>query len=131
MNIPTKPTYYTQEELALQKELRKFHHCHIFVNTNFKRTSQPIFALALLESRRRIKIDAKELTFKSLDEILVIVSSIVKSHYKETQGDIGIWGKAVNYVYHHYDNKTYLFNHNGNEIENIVINESRAVLSLK
>jgi len=131
MNIPTKPTYYTQEELALQKELRKLQNCHIFVNTNFKRTTQPIFALALLESRRRIKVNAKELTFKTLDEVLAVVSTIIKFHHKETQGNVGIWGKTVNYVYHHIENEVFVFNTDGEIIEDVEVNESRATLKLK
>jgi len=131
MNIPNKPREVSAEELKISKELGKFKDCHIFVNTNFKRQSEPIFVLALLESKRKINIEAKELAYKPLDEILVMVSNIIKSHYKETQGNIGIWGNIVNYVYHHTNAETYSFNTNGEDIKGSVIYKSRAILSLR
>jgi len=72
----------------------------------------------------------EKLAFKNLDEILVIVSDIVRHHYKQTKGKIGIWGNIVNYVYHHSDTLTYLFDTNGDLIQNQIINESKATLRL-
>lgn len=112
-------------------ELEKFKDSYIFINTNFKRKSEPIFALAFLESKRHIKINPEKLIFKTDKKILEIVSKLIIDNYKETKGNIGIWGDIVNYVYHNYDDKTYLFDTNGKMIENIAVNESKATLTLK
>jgi len=119
------------EDKKYHTELEKFKDSYIYVNTNFKRKSEPIFALALLESKRRIQIKAEKLILKTDEQILEIVAKLIVSHYKETKGNIGIWGNIVNYVYHHYDNKTYTFNTKGKLIEDIKVNESKATLKLK
>ena len=122
------------DELQIQvkyyAELRRVQYNYIFVNTNFKRTTQPIFALAYSEAKRRIKLDAKECIFKSETEILDIVSKTVKQHYLKTKGNIGIWGSIENYIYHHND-KIFTFDRDGNRITADTVNESKATLSLK
>lgn len=111
-------------------ELERFKDSYIYVNTNFKRKSEPIFALASLESQRRLKISPENLLFKEEDEILNIVSNFIANHYSKTKGDIGIWGKAVNYVFHHNGNK-YIFDTEGNSVYNIDVSETMATLKLK
>jgi len=121
----------TPEAIAKAKELRKFKDSYIFVNTNFKRKNEPIFALAFCEGERRISLDKNELIFKNDDEIFKIVSNIVKEHYEQSAGKIGIWGNIVNYTYHHSNDKVYVFDKNGDKIESEPIYESKAVLRLK
>ena len=111
-------------------ELKRFQNSYIYVNTNFKRKGQPIFALAFSESRRRLKIPVKNLLFKNEDKILKSVSDFIVNHYTTTKGDIGIWGKAVNYVFHHNGNK-YNFDIEGNRIYNINVPETMATLHIK
>lgn len=119
------------EDKKYCKELEKFKYSYIFVNTNFKRKGEQILALAFLESRRRLKIPVESLLFKSEDEILNIASDFISNHYKDTKGDIGIWGKTVNYVFHHNGNE-YKFDTEGNRIDDdIDIVENIATLRLK
>jgi len=94
-------------------ELRKYQNVYIFVNTNFKRVSQPIFALAVMEGRRRIIPKKEDLIFKTDKEVLEVISNIVKNHFKKTQGKLPLWGNIVNYVYHHSDGKVYIFSPDG------------------
>ena len=129
--IPQTPTVYTAEELALQEELRKLQGCYIFVNTNFRRKNEPIFALAFMEGIRCLNIPKEQFAFKSGDEIFELVSEIVKEHYKENEGKLQLWGKIDNYFYHHKDEKVYTFSKDGIIIKNKNTKESRATLSLK
>ena len=99
------------------KEYKKFEDTYIFVNTNFKRESQPIFALAMMESFRLILPDKMKLIFKSDKQILSVISGFVASHYKENDGELKIWGKIDNYIYHHIVGKTYTFNRHGKMIK--------------
>lgn len=129
--IPTKSKEYTTEELEIKKELLKFKDSYIFINTNFKRKSEPIFALAFCESQRNITLDKNNLIFQSDDKIFYIISNVVKLHYIDTKGTIGIWGDIINYAYHHYNGKVYIFDNEGNQINNRVIVENSEVLRLK
>ena len=129
--IPIVPTRYTPEELAYKKEYRKFQECYIFVNTNFKRKSEPVFALAFLEHRRRLSLPKDDLVFKTDKEIFKIIGNIVKNHFIKTNGKIDLWGKITNYNYHHKDGKSYVFDTDGNMVVDKKIIESKAVLSLK
>ena len=79
--IPTKPTEYTPQELVTQQEQRKFQRAYIFINTDFKRRGEPVFVLACSEGARRVAFDKTLLFFKSDDEILVIISAIIKEHF--------------------------------------------------
>ena len=124
--IPSKPKYYTQEEIAQRKEREKFKECYIFVNTNFKRKSEPIFALAFCEYKRHISLPKNDLIFKTDQEIFEIISDIVKQHYISSSGAIALWGKIENYNYHHKDGNSYIFDINGNVIANKKIIESKA-----
>jgi len=74
----------------------------IFIETNFVRKSEPIFALSALEGTRYIAL-AAELSYMPLDMILEHVQNLVKSHYQK--GKPLIWGKIEHYVFH-YDEDT-------------------------
>ncbi len=130
MNIPTKPREYSSQELAQIDELEKFQDSYIFVYTNFKRKTEPIFALAFCEGQRKVSFDKNELLFKSDKEILDIISLNIKKHYKVSDGSIGIWGKIISYTWHHKDSKTYTFYPDGSFEQSCDYVEPRATLSI-
>jgi len=116
----------------IKNEYEKIRNCYIFVNTNFHRTTQPIFSLALMEGHRRLILAKQELMFKTNNQIFNNVSNLIKKHYRETSGEIPMWGKIDNYLYHHFDGKQYAFDSNGRLLDTTTgINESRATLSIK
>jgi hypothetical protein len=114
-----------------KKEIEKFKDSYIFVNTNFKRKNEPIFALALCENQRRISLYKKEnLLFKSTDEILEILSKEIKKHYSQNSNNLGIWGKIVFYQVHLF-NIIYIFDTNGIlKPNNAIVFESKATLEI-
>ena len=118
------------EDEKYHAELEKFRYSHIFIHTNFKRKNEPIFALAFLESQRRLKVPIEDLLFKTEKEVLAIVKDFIIKHYYVSKGDLGIWGKVVNYVFHHNKNQ-YIFDTEGNRLFNMNISESIATLKLK
>jgi len=113
MNIPTTAQQKTPHELAKAKELQRFTNSYLFIDTNFQRTTQPIFALACCEFQRRIKLDLSELLFKTDDEILQIVSQFVKDDFYTSDAKAGIWGNIVSYTWNHRDGETYIFDTDG------------------
>lgn len=103
----------------LYTEQERFKNSYIFVNTNFKRKSEPIVALALCERFRRISLYKNEkLLFKSKDEILKIVSNIIYNHYVNNKDGLVLWGKIENYLLHLFD-EIYTFDTKGNLINSI------------
>lgn len=106
-----------KKAVACYKEQEKFKSSYIFVNTNFKRKSEPIFALALCEKFRNISLYKNEdLLFKSIEEILNILSIQINSHYEENIKGLSIWGTIASYQVHLFD-KIYVFDVNGNLLE--------------
>lgn len=94
-------------------EIEKFKDAYIFVNTNFKRKSEPIFALAFLESKRRISLYKNEkYLFKSRNEILNIISNEIIKHYIFNNGKLVVWGDIVNYELYLFGN-LYTFTKDG------------------
>lgn len=101
------------KEKAYLKEVKRFRGTYIFVNTNFKRKNEPIFVLAFLEHERTLSLCLhEELYFKSTQEVLEIVSKMIKEHYEKSQGKLAVWGEIANYQVH-VDNKTYIFDNGG------------------
>lgn len=97
-------------------EQEKFKNSYIFVNTNFKRNSEPIIALALCEKFRRISLyKNEELLFKSKDVILKIVSDIIHNHYLNNKDGLVLWGRIKMYVLYLFG-EIYSFNTDGNLI---------------
>ncbi len=124
-----------KDEIILHKqtilELRKLKDAYIFVNTNFRRTTQPIIALAFMEQKRLILPTKEKLIFKSTEKKLSIISSFIKSHYKNNNGKLDMWGKIDSYIYHQNRNKKYTFDTKGNLIKDAQhIIESHATIEV-
>lgn len=113
-------------------EVEKFKDSYIFINTNFKRKNEPIFALALCENQRRISLYKNEnLLFKTTDEILEILSIEIKKHYLQNSDKLGIWGKIVSYQVHLFDT-IYILDTNGSLKSNdVIVFENKATLKYK
>ena len=114
-----------------KKEIEKFKDSYIFVNTNFKRKNEPIFALALCENQRRISLyKIENLLFKTIDEIFEILSKEIKEHYLQNEATLKIWGK-INFYQVHLFGKIYIFDTNGNlQINDEIVCENMAVLKI-
>ena len=133
LNIEDSLIAKEQKEIKLYKqEIEKFKDSYIFINTNFKRKNEPIFALAFCENQRRISLyKIENLLFKTIDEIFEILSKEIKKHYLENSDKLGIWGKIVSYQVHIFDT-IYIFDTNGNLKSNdVIVFENKATLKYK
>jgi len=121
-----------EEEKVYINEVERFKGSYIFINTNFQRKNEPIFALAFLGHKRSISLlGRKEFYFKSIDEILEILSQDIKEHYEAHKEGLPVWGKIVSYQVH-FEDEIYSFDTNGTlQQDTNPIFESKATLSLK
>ena len=114
-----------------KRRLEALQNPYIFVDTNFKRLGEPIFALAMLEGKRRIKLDKKAFSLKSKDEIDTHVGRMVKLHYKWKNGKLPMWGEIRAYLFYDTQGKRTVYSVLGEVIEDDTVQESRATLKIK
>jgi len=69
----------------------------IFIDTDFKRKSEPIFVLAGMQNKRYLTID-EVVAVKPLDKQLYDVQKIVTAHYQKNP-ILDLWGQVQRYAY--------------------------------
>ena len=108
-------------------ERAKFRGSYIYIDTNFKRFNEPIFALAMAQYLRYISLTPflDELCFKALDEQLNIISKVVKDYYHKTKS-LPIFGEITGFKLC-FLGKNYALDTDGNFIQKEIF-ESVATL---
>lgn len=71
---------------------------YLFVETGFKRSTQPIFALAACEGQRYLGFE-KDFHRLKLSEQLLRIYKTIQTHMEDTGGHLGIWGYIRRYHY--------------------------------
>jgi len=98
LNIPE--LLYTkiirETEVNILRQQQKFKP-YIYVETNFQRKSEPVFALAAMESKRYIPIESS-LYDLPLNDLLDHVKKIVKRNYQK-QASLPLWGEIKQYAF--------------------------------
>ena len=103
---------------------------YIFMETHFKRKSQPIFALAVLQSQRYLSVD-DDIQALPLNEQLEHVSETIKAHYSQ-QISLPMWGGISQYVYFYDEQTIVVFSVSGEVIDTVTeYFTPQATLSLK
>jgi len=95
------------ELLAKRKRFKPY----IFIETDFKRTSQPVFILAALQSNRFLTVD-EAICERPLNDQLEPIQEQIKDHYRQ-QPVIDMWGKVKQYVYYYDENLVLIFSTTG------------------
>jgi len=70
---------------------------YLLIETDFIRSNEPVFALAFLEDKRRIKLP-KELVLDSVVAVIKSAIKTVKDHFQVSAGTIEFWGNIKHYV---------------------------------
>lgn len=84
-----------------KNKLRDLHNSfkpYLFVETGFRRTTQPIFLLAAVESFRYVKLPIDFIELQPLDQ-LNYLHDLIDEHMSKTQGSLQIWGNILSYFY--------------------------------
>lgn len=108
-------------------ERAKFRGSYIYIDTNFKRFNEPIFALTMAQHLRYISLIPflDELCFKALDEQLNIISQIVKDYYQKTK-TLPVFGEITGFKLY-FLGENYSLDTDGNFIQKEIF-ESIATL---
>lgn len=108
-------------------ERAKFRGSYIYMDTNFKRFNEPIFALTMAQHLRYISLIPflDELCFKALDEQLNIISQIVKDYYQKTK-TLPVFGEITGFKLY-FLGENYSLDTDGNFIQKEIF-ESIATL---
>lgn len=103
----------------------------VFVKTDFsiKQRPLPIFALAALESRRRIPVDFEDF-HNDKTAMYETLSKQIRSHFEEHQGQLDVWGKILGYHYHHVDGSIDYWSTDGQRLDDEAILESHAFVRM-
>ena len=109
----------------------------IFVDTQFVRNSEPIFALAFAEHLRRIKI-GHEIIGLDGDEALAVIRGAVLNHFDQLKEHadghryLPVWGRVHRYCCHISEDTTIILSTAGDLIERLSMDvpHSRATLSV-
>ena len=96
---------YNKYKLALYNQFDSV----VFIDTEFKRSSEPIYALAALEPMRYINIDKWSLVNKSFIEQFEIVKALICKHAKSYGKELSIWGDVKRYVWEYTESKSVAF----------------------
>lgn len=79
---------------------------YLWVDTDFKRENQPIFALAFLENRRYLGFPKWHLRLTP-EQQLEQAQELVQEHMQETEGELLIWGTIKRYWFFYAPNRSY------------------------
>jgi len=106
----------------------------LFVDTNFKRTTQPIFALAFTEGLRRLSLPKalKHMTLQEqIDYLKPFITDFLDS-LEERDGEVQMWGKPVCFYCHLGKDHVLKLDLDGALIEDIpaFVNHGGACISL-
>ncbi len=93
-------------------EERKAFKPYLWVDTGFKRRSEPLFALAVCEHQRYLDFP-KGFWRLSIDRQLGRAQCRVREHVYKTGGDLGIWGQIKQYWFYYKKDAAYLLALNG------------------
>lgn len=89
--------YLAETKLRVSQTKEQFRP-YIFVDTGFKRKTQPVFVLAACENLRFVILD-KQTNDLLFDEKLALLRNLIRSHMEKTEGVLLIWGKIERYFF--------------------------------
>lgn len=84
-----------------KNKLRGLHNSfkpYLFVETGFRRMTQPIFVLAAVESFRYVTLPIHFIELQPLDQ-LIYLHDLIDEHMSKTKGSLQIWGNILSYFY--------------------------------
>ena len=106
--------HYYEPLLNAIQQLEAMKTPYLFMETYFKRINEPLFVLALMDSRRRMVLPKEAFLNQSKESVQAYVARRIKEHYAMTQGYLEMWGKIHLYILFHPDGEKYIFNIHGN-----------------
>lgn len=100
----------------------------IFIDTNFRRQSQPIFTLAVMEQQRYLTID-DDIAIMPLNQQLEMIQAKVRTHYQQ-HPVLDFWGPIQRYAYFYQQAIIIVLSTTG-EIEEVTTKYPRSMATLR
>lgn len=97
-------------------DLNSMHKPYIKVETDFKRKGENWMSLSHLFHQTRLEFDKEPYLYVREKEFLELVSSMIKKHYQETNGELEYLGKVVGYTFFDRHGIAHNFDTSGNKI---------------
>ncbi|MCF7354901.1 hypothetical protein [Vibrio sp. CK2-1] len=117
--------------IAHHEAIRDAFKSYVFVDTGFKRKSEPIFMLAFLEHHRYLSFPKEKRVLPVADQV-AYVQACIKKHYAENDGALPMWGKIQRYVFFYSEGCSISLNGDGVILEaNPNLRRSMATLELR
>lgn len=113
--VGVQPVHIDQQIARIQARLeeeRQAFKPYLWVDTGFRRTSQPIYALAVCEPQRYLHFPQGFWRY-SIEQQLNLAQRRVKQHVAETYGNLGIWGEIKQYRFYYKNDAAYLLARDG------------------
>lgn len=101
----------------------------MFVGTEFRRTSEPVIALAFCEGRRNLALPP-ELRIVALDEQVEFVKAFVISHFTENNGSLPLWGDIKKYVFYYAKAEYIVFSPSGETLDEKAVISAKATVTV-
>ena len=102
----------------------------LFVDTGFRRRSEPVFVLGLMEPRRWLRFD-RAFVDQDLGRQFAVASERVISHYRDSGGVLPLWGVIQRYQFQYADTAVLIFDTEGRAVaETDAIRANRATTTL-
>src|SRR5690606_31500162 len=102
---------------------------YLFVDTGFRRTSQPVFILALSEHWRNLPLPVR-IRRLSLADQLEMIRTHIHEHMASCGGTLRMWGDVKRYLYYYADNAALAFSPEGELIGEHLRGPGRASIAL-
>ena len=100
---------------------------YLFIDTGFRRRSQPVCVLALLDHQRYLRFSQRFWRLP-IHEQVAQAQERVREHMTETRGDLGLWGQVRRYVFHFSPTGHVVIDPNGQLTDEVAKPPSAAVL---
>jgi hypothetical protein len=90
----------------------------IFIDTLFERKREMLFAMALLENQREIRVTQATIDAPTENQ-LVTLGEIIRVHFKTTNGQLPIWGQIHCYKFFITPDSALIFDIHGHFVQTI------------
>ncbi|WP_143557318.1 hypothetical protein [Solemya velum gill symbiont] len=92
---------------------RESYKAYLFVDTDFRRTTQPVWQLAMMERYRRIPLSVADRRLP-LYQQPEVACKLARDHYSRCEGVLPVWGEIKQYLFYYAGDQAVVIGVHGN-----------------